>query len=293
MNCYRIGPIRLLVVVTFLASIIGGCANWVDRSTDSSKLIQTNNPLMVGSESSRSIVLSVGFHPIESEQVDADRIASLWQWVDEMVIEPGQRNRLADNGIRIGKVIREDTFRARLSEMSGPHDVIDMFLSEADVGSEVSQGSKRIPMRFGKRYELPLRQPRSGEHVTLVRLNDSLVGKTLLDPQYLLAITPTKASTAGQIRLQCRPEIQHGSMRQKWVSSDSALRIDSRRDTWSLESLDIEFQGSEGDLFLIAGSLPTRGFGKEMMTGNSADNIEQQVVVLLKIEKLPTMSESF
>jgi len=239
------------------------------------------------------MILDVAFHPIEPDLVDEDRIASLWQWVDEMVIEPAQRDRLAANGLRVGKVIRADQFESRLSEMSGPQDIVDRFLGEADVASEVSHGGNRIPMRVGKRYELPLRQPRSGSHVALVRIKDTTIGKTLQDPQYLLAITPTKSSTDGQVRIRCRPEVQHGSTQQKWVSSDSALRIDSSRESWSLDSLEIDFDAAEGDVFIISGDHPIFGFGKQMMTGKSVDNIEQQVVVLLKIAKVPSIPESF
>ncbi|TWU44118.1 hypothetical protein Q31b_16530 [Novipirellula aureliae] len=276
-----------------MASAMAGCASWIDRSNGNSTPHSSHRQLTSSSEGSRSIVIDVAFHPIEPEFVDEDRIASLWQWVDEMVIEPAQRERLAANGLRVGKVIRQDQFESRLSDMSGPQDVVDMFLSEADVASEVSHGVNRIPMRLGKRYELPLRQPRSGSHVTLVSRNQTTIGKTLQDPQYLLAITPTKSVMEGQVLVRCRPEVQHGNTQHKWVSSESALRIDSSRETWSLDYLDINFEAAEGDVFLISGSYPSFGLGKEMMTGKSVDNVEQQVVVLLKISKLPSTPESF
>tara|TARA_R110002073_G_scaffold7245_8_gene41377 strand:+ start:8102 stop:9190 length:1089 start_codon:yes stop_codon:yes gene_type:complete len=276
-----------LIAASSLASSVAGCATWIDRSTADAVLNHTNsNPLAAVKPSSQAMVLSVDFHPIQPEAVTADRVASMWQWVDEMIIEPAHRSELAENGIRVGKVIRPDQFRQRLAEMAGPRDVVDVFLGEADVASEVSVGSRKIPMRLAKRYELPLRQPRSGAHVTLLRTQGQTVGRTLQDPQYVLAITPTQSKTASQIHLQCRPEIQHGVMRQKWISSDSAMRIDSRRDAWSLPWLDIDLEGGKGDLFVIAASQPAFGLGKEMMSGVSADNIEEQVVVLIQIDRL-------
>ncbi len=273
------------MVAGSLASTVAGCASWIDRSTSDSVLGKTGTALTPAGQNSQSIVLSVGFHSIQAGTTDRD--TSMWQWVDEMVIEPARRADLSANGIRVGKVIRPDQFRQRLGEMSGPQDVMTVFLDQADVASEVSGGSRKIPMRLAKRYELPLRQPRSGSHVTLLRTKGQTIGRTLQDPQYLLAITPTQSKTASQIRLQCRPEIQHGSMRQKWISSESAMRIDSRRDAWSLDWLDIDLEGGKDDLFVIAASRPSFGLGKEMLSGVSADNIEEQVVVLLEIQRLP------
>ncbi|WP_146596208.1 hypothetical protein [Novipirellula galeiformis] len=274
-----------LMFASSLASSVAGCATWMDRSSGELLRHQAGKTLAPANQSPQSIILSVEFHSIQSSS--SDRVASMWQWVDEMVLTPSRRADLAANGLRVGKVIRPDQFKQRLSEMAGPRDVVDVFLGEADVASEVAAGSRRIPMRLAKRYELPLRQPRSGSHVTMLRNKGQTIGKTLQDPQYLLAITPSKSKTASQIHLQCRPEIQHGSMRQKWISSDSAMRIDTRRDAWSLDWLDIEFAGGKDDLFVVSASDPAFGLGKEMLSGVSADNVQEQVVVLIKIDRLP------
>ena len=282
--------IRAMVVCTWvalLAAAVGGCAVWTDRDSESSG----TNPLPQLRENRRSLILKVEFIPIEVDTSTPDEIQSLWQWVDESPIDNVKRRQLVSNGIRVGRLLREDRFRSRLESISVDKNVLDDFLTQADIASEVSHGSRRIPMRMGRRYELPVRQPIDGNHVSLVRLNDELTGRTLTDPQFLFAVTPTSGSMSQQVSLRLRPEIQHGSMRQRWVSSDTALRIDTRRETWSLKELDVNLAGVENDTFVIGSVAPAVGIGKQMLGGKSNDQTQQQVIMLIKLAQVPTPAD--
>ncbi len=267
--------------------VVSGCANWGERSKTDLLLETSKHKLAKVTESARAIVIEVDFHPILSHNLNADRSESLWQWVDEMVIEPSRRSELLANGLRFGKVLREDQFQKQLANLAGKNDVFDQFLGEVDVASDVSSGNRRIPLRMSTRHELALNRPVAGPDIAMIRRQGLTEGKTLLGPQYLLAITPHPSATQSQVKLHLRPEIQHGEMKQKWVSSDSALRIDTRRETWSLDHLDMEFGASEGDLFVLAGTLPAVGLGKAMLSGDAADQTEKQVVLLIKLQRLP------
>ncbi|NNE00335.1 MAG: hypothetical protein HKN47_23700 [Pirellulaceae bacterium] len=235
--------------------------------------------------------MNVEFVPIEIDETTPDDIQSLWQWVDETNLAATTRRELISNGLRTGRVIDAERFRSRLDSMTQPKSVVDQFLSQADVASEVSHGGRRIPMRTGRRYELPVRQPIEGSHVSLVRLDGELFGRTLVDPQFLLALTPTSGNTPQQINLRFRPEIQHGSMRQSWVSSDTALRIDTRRETWSIDQLDFMLTGVENDTFVMGTTAERIGLGKQMLSGTSSDNTHQQVVVLITLAQVPTPAD--
>ena len=94
-----------------------------------------------------------------------------------------------------------------------------------------------------------------------------------------------------QVSLRLRPEIQHGSMRQRWVSSDTALRIDTRRETWSLKELDVNLAGVENDTFVIGSVAPAVGIGKQMLGGKSNDQTQQQVIMLIKLAQVPTPAD--
>ncbi len=272
---------RSLLSLAVIASFFSGCANWKEDPSSA------RSGLPAIRENAHSVILDVEFVPIRVAPDDIDTDASLWQWIDETAIDPVSRRRWIDNGLRIGKLLNEGRYQARLGHLSPNLDVVDQFLGGASVASEISHGGKRTPIRLGRRYELPLRQPVAGNQVTLLRRGEETIGRTLVDPQYLFAVTVTPGKSAGLVDVRLRPEIHHGATKQKWVSSDSALRIDTRRETWSLEELDIEFTGSEGDVFVVSGRLPSDALGKQMLSGEAADQTPLQVVVIIRIDQIP------
>ena len=211
--------------------------------------------------------------------------------IDETAIDASARGRLIANGLRVGRVINIERFRRRVTDLKPDQDVVDQFLSNASIASEVSHNDQRIPMRFGRRYELPLHQPVEGEQVTMVRIDEQTIGRTLNDPQYLFAVTATAGKRASEISLQLRPEVQHGEMKHKWVSSDTALRIDARRETWSIDHLDLNLNAVEGDTFVVAATNPPIGLAAQMLVGTTPDQAPQQILVLIRVDQVPTPAE--
>ena len=65
-------------------------------------------------------------------------------------------------------------------------------------------------------------------------------------------------------------------------------RIDRRRESWSLDELDLKLDASENDLFVIAGTNPQVGLGQQMFSGLRADGMQQQVVMLIHVTQIPT-----
>ena len=265
---------------------VSGCAVW--KEAPSSKSASSEPAAKLLQENKRRVVLEVEF--INVEMRDLDDSASLWQWVDETAIDAVVRSRLLSNGIRAGFVANQERFRNRLSKAVPEEDVVETFLNEASVASEISHGEKRIPIRLGRRYELPLRQPIEGSHVAMVRVDGETIGRTLQHAQYFLAVSATGADAHKQLQLHLRPEIQHGEARQQWVKADTsmALRVDNRRDTWSIPELDIDVTASEGDTLVLAAASPLSGLAKHMMTGSGADNSMEQLVLLIRIAHVPS-----
>lgn len=222
----------------------------------------------------------------------ADREASVWQWVDETVIAASTRRQLQSNGLRIGRVVQEDRFRRAIEQRhGGGGDEVDTLLREAEVLSSLAQGSRKLSMRFGRRYEIPLHQPRSGQQVLLLRENRELVGRTLSHPQLLLGLLLTQGNTPGEVVLGVRPEIQHGEAKQSFVKSDSALRIDTRREVWKLENLDFAATLTEGDAFVISTTTPPIGIGEQMLTDVTSGHGREQLVLLIRLTAVPSLAD--
>jgi hypothetical protein len=278
------------VLIALLAALVVGCASWKEPVALETAF---ERELPKTYEHRKRVILEVEFVTLAVHEDDIDQSASLWQWVDETAIDATVRGRLIDNGVRVGLVANDERFRSRLADTATEQDVVEKFLSEASVASDVSHGEFQIPMRLGRRYELPLCQPIEGSHVALVRVNGETIGKTLNHAQYSFAITATQANTQNEVRLRFRPEIQFGDTRQKWVSSDTAIRIDSRRDTWSIPELDLTMTASEGDTLVIAAATPVTGMAKQMLTGTGSNQDTEQLVVLVHVAQVPTAVDQF
>jgi hypothetical protein len=154
---------------------------------------------------------------------------------------------------------------------------------------------------MGRRYELPIRDPVEGSRVTLVRINDETVGRMLNEPQCLFTLQATELTPDSRMHLRLRPEIQHGQMRQQFVGggSNSGLRIDQRRESWSLPSLDLDWLLGKNDLIVITmdqysnkidgSSVHQNGscLATQMFTGKNADRRDEQLVLLIRVKQLP------
>lgn len=279
----------LAVTAVLALTVVCGCASWSDRSTRDDQST-ANQPTRAGR---KSFVLQTRFVPIEVDPTAPDRLQSLWQWTDETIIPSEQRQSLLDNGLRIGRITQVDRFESKLSELSSHHGVdnVDTFLKSAAVSADNPIGNIRTPMVLGRRVELPVHLPIDGTVTPLVTINDQLIGKTLSNPQYLFAMTASRASSVRKIDLHIVPEIQHGQMLQRWVGSDSAMRIDTRRDAWTLTELGFLLTGGENASFVIGETTPRRGLGKEMLSGENAGRVQQQVILVLSLHNIPTPAD--
>ena len=229
----------------------------------------------------------------DSELGDAlDGDADLWQWVDETVLAAPARRALQANGLRAGRLVREDRFREALARLRDQSDVIDDFLREAEVSSRLSQGSRSLPLRYGRRAEVPLHQPLGGDQVTLVKTGSQLIGRTLGNPQLNLVLTARPGAASREVILDVRPEIQHGESRQAFISSDSAIRIDTRREVWRLETLDFSLRMSVGDLLVLSTTATPRGVGGQMLTDAASSGDDARLYLLLRLESVPETSEA-
>lgn len=297
-----------------------GCATWTDRAdTDQISVPTKMNAVEAAEGRPTNKLRDVGNHPsavivdVEFLAIPVDRnlgsasgvsssdsgestsltsYAEIWQWIDEAAIPIEQRRRLQANGIRIGKIVREDRVRERFQHVKlGTANVLEDFLSQANVASELSQGEREIPLRFGQRSEVLLHDPVHGTKVVMVRSGEETIGQTLLEPQFVLALTAISGRSPNAVTLKLRPEIQHGAMKQSFVSSNSAIRIDRRRESWLLDWLNLDLEMTQGESLLISATSPAIGLGKELLSGTSADQETFRSVVIIRLRRVPSLAD--
>ncbi len=276
-----------------------GCATWSTRGDLSDKSpVDVELPKL--RESRKAVIVEVEFVPLQqpgltpqlassdSEITVIDYRNALWQWADQTSFDSSVRRQLLSNGVQVGRVTNVEKFDEALKEhQSEDLDAPEEFFREAAVASELGASNRRYRMRFGRRYELPLRDPIKGEVAGLLRSGDQTIGQTLVNPTFLFAVTPNRTSSVEKVRLEIRPEVQHGIHRQTFVSSDSALRIDSKRDVWKLSEMNVDLEGSVGDTFIFGCTETTAGLGKQMFTGQDAAGRDQQLLLVLRIKNIP------
>ena len=268
--------------------LIAGCAPWKNTPT-----LSVNETLStkVLQESGDRIRLEIEFINSSTAFVDDSIFEQLWQHVDETVVDAEKRNSFLSNGLRVGRIHNKEGFLKTINTSVTETNVVDDFLAQASVASEVSHGLQSVPLRLGKRSEFPLRQPLEGNQVTLIRDDGQTIGKTLQNPQHFLGLTATDGTHPKQIRLAIEPMIQHGTARQKWISSESAIRIDTRRETWNLSMLNLTMELQEGDTIVLAPDRPSRGIAPKMLSGKGEDQSDRQLIVLIHVQHIPLPSE--
>lgn len=309
-----------LILVCLFVFAVGGCAQWDEasrpgkayanilRSSDSD-LADTTAPVRSRSNkvvkaSQQHVLLNIEFVNVNADQTTAEDLAKTWQWVDETAIDVEHRSRLLANGIRGGLVSNRSAMQQHLSSLANDPDIFQEFLRTTAVATEARSGSDQISMRIGRRYELPVRKPLGGPRVTLLSVDGQTVGRTLSDPQFLFAVKPIDITNDRKLELRLRPEIQYGESRQRFVGSESALRINQRRETWSLDQLDLNLELGTDDLIVLSmdgvaesenpqgpdtslGGSESSQIAAQMFQGNNADNEREQLFVFLRVSQLP------
>lgn len=239
-------------------------------------------------QSRDTISLAVEFRHISSSALGE----RMWQYIDETVFDSRIRKSWMDNGLRVGLLNSLSNAPEGGAKANGKmHDPINELFAGADVIGSHSDGREIIPLRPSRRHELPLAPTLEGSHTVLIRQNSGLSGRDLFSPQFLLAVTAESGTRRGQSKIEIRPEIQHGAVRQKFVSSDTAVRIQAGRDRWELSELNLTWMTRPGATLVIAPivqadeSEPTFGLGRQMMRDPDHVVDDQHIVAFLQIEE--------
>lgn len=275
------GP-RLFCAGCFALAILSlfGCAEWkMDAENASARggLPEARIPDDVA-------ILEVAFVRIVDHETLTPGTELPWDRLDETVVDSETRECLNKNGIRAGRILSIDS--SQLGDQR-PSDDSTRLMQEADVASDFEHRHRRLSCRDGQLYSLAVRRPTGARvPVLLCSVDNVVAGRSLDDPQFMLNLR-TRMLDDGRVAVRLVPEIQHGQVRQNYVTRDAAFRMEFHRQRWTLDELLCEVPLSDGQAMVIMASKDTFGLGQQMFVGRRADLSEERIAVVLRLHRRP------
>lgn len=225
-----------------------------------------------------SVVLEV--FVIRTPLDDPQAGESLWQGIDEQIVDPQLRKRLTDNGLRIGKVSGHLPLELeRLMQLTdnaqqaGIEQQVQVFHDRPRVTKSHKQLRARESFEFwaSKSYpELPL----------LLAMDGQVRGRTYEQAQGLLSVKSQPLPT-GQARLEITPGLKHGASRQQFLPEQGQFQMIVGQPTEYIERLRFETDLAPGQLLLVASRREKPGsMGHYFLTQNHDGKLEQQLLVI-------------
>lgn len=292
----RSQSVALVLTWTLGLLTIPACSSLMttDSTLDESQRVEKQRTAATvhHSSSSRSsrqaIALGVEFLRLENERLGA----SLWDQIDETAFTSATRSAWLANGLRIGILLDESTLPTSATNtiMLDPAEAL---MRATGVASSGPSGKDRVNLLPGKRHELPVCSIQSGPTVVLAKHQGRVDGRTLDSPQAVLVIQATGGPRERQATLQIWPEIQHGPLRQQFITGDAALRMASGRERWNLADLNVAWTTDVGGVLVIApvydevSDEPVFGFGRQFLREDDPLHPDQSLVLLLRLEGVP------
>ncbi|MEM9367839.1 MAG: hypothetical protein AAGD07_17745 [Planctomycetota bacterium] len=278
--------------VAWLLALGSGCSLLSDP-TWSRELEKQDEPSAVVAQSSSSLPrLNANSLPLHAEflHVPLDAIdEDWWAEVDETILEPEVRHSWLRNGFRIGVVRGSDEALVPLRQASRPVDAETELLTGAGVAGGSPSGARTIPLRLGRRHEMPLSPNLAGEPALLLKTRVGIRGHHLPSPQMVLSLTPEPGGHTNRCTLQIQAEVHHGVSRQRFVAGDAAIRMAASRDKWVLEGLHVAWPTQPAHTLIIAPATggddgETFGLGGQIL--HDPDHLQdgRYVVVCLRVD---------
>ena len=261
---------RLAMSAGIALLICAGCSPWMQGTR------ATRSPLTPAEVSTDTSTLDVIFARISP--ADEAAASGIWTDIDETQFSPGLRHELAQQGIRAGIVGGQwPPGLAKLLE-SAPKkatvtDVADQLESNQPVRKQTLQihsGRRQEIMTSGVYEQWPI----------LSRDEGTIHGRTLNQAQGFL-ILKAFAQGDGRVKLELKPEIQHGQIQQKVVGDDGMFRMESSKPKLAFDKMAMEVTLSAGQMLVFA-ELPNHpgSLGHYFFSEPNNGHAQQKLVVI-------------
>ncbi len=239
------------------------------------------SPLLPARMSPDSVVLEMFFvrYPFDDTTVNE----KLWQEIDEQQFATDLRERLTQNGFRVGLVAGQmPTELAKLLELNDKPAA-----PTEDLEGDVPQNLDEQP-RVVRRH-LQIRANHTGEIIAsgvyaqlplLMSEAGQISGQTYNQAQGIFQVTSVPQPN-GQVRLDLTPELHYDQPRQRWVGSHGMMRLETGRPKRRFDELALSAEVAPGAM-LVLGSLPNRkgSLGDYFFTENDNGRAEQKLLIV-------------
>ncbi|GAB5407202.1 MAG: hypothetical protein Aurels2KO_54330 [Aureliella sp.] len=258
--------------------IVSGCAQWSGRTTETEPTKAALPSLKIRPDAIvvEATVIRLPPHIVE-------QLPEFWTSVDETIIDIEQRYQLERNGLRAGMLVGEFPALLRQHLSDTKTDEATGALEMAGLASDANSLARRLQCRAGRRKELVVRS----------EISEPINVFTSLDGQHVSGETFQRATTLfdlraipnpdGSARITLTPEIQHGELRQAYVSNDFGVRPELRRDQVMWKELTIDTTMQEGQVLIVAGSQPPRCIGNAFFVSNNADRGHDHLILAIRL----------
>lgn len=238
------------------------------------------SPLMPAQMSPGSVALDV--FCVRFPFGDPEVNDKLWEEIDEQHFPADLRERLAQNGFRVGVITGQmPAALFKLLELDGkppPNGKIEeTVVDSVDAKPRVVRRHMQLPS--GQRSEI-LASDVYEELPVLKFDHGQLCGQTYRQAQGVLAIKQF-AQPNGLVRLELTPEVHHDQRRQRMAIESGMMQFEYSRPRRVFDDLAIPAQLSPG-AFLVLGNLPNRpgSLGHHFFTVKTDDRQEQKLYVV-------------
>lgn len=247
-----------------------GCVNWKDGGpVDELSLPTTRmSPDSVGFEITFVRV------PLGSRQIGD----TLWQSIDEQVLDVEQRRYVNQNGIRAGVVGRQlpPVLLELLENQSNERQLDRAVTSDLDVLSN----NRRVQSRAGHRTEIVASTTRP-DLAVLYREpgEDKIRGRSFADAQCILVIRafPQADDT---VRMELMPEIHHGLPRKQWVAGQGTFQLLAGREREVFQSMMLDLKLAPGQTLVLSAMPEPTGLGESFFVDNGRGDPQQKLLLV-------------
>jgi hypothetical protein len=258
------------------ALLLSGCAQWAGEYNNPES--QPKLPALQLAPDCVTVETVLVRFPLESE-VD---LQNLWTQADESVLDIELRRRLDKNGMRAGIILGELPEAIRRQLLRTSQEQLTDALEYAGLAADVDNKMRKLQCRAGRRKDFIVRREVAEPLTVISSLDGRVFGETFQSPTVLFDLR-VKPHANGQATIELTPEIQHGEQRQSYVSTEFGVRPEMRRSQTAWQELAIHARLSQGQVLMVAGTLPPKAIGRALFMTKTADQSDEHVVLLVRL----------